>query len=326
MNSSKHLPWLHRLAVLTACAALLLTIASGALVTTKGAGMAFADYPSSDGHNMLLYPWFKSVGDKFLEHGHRLAGVVIGLLSIALAVTALVKEPRVWVKVLCGLLLLGVIAQGLLGGQRVLLNERGLAFVHGSFGALVFALMACVAVVTSRGWFSQSDSSMQSAPPSRLRFLGVATCCAVYLQYVLGGLVRHRGMLLYDHLGFAFVAAAFVLCLAWRANRSRVAWLERPALLLAGLTVVQIGLGAGAWVTRFGLNGLGMDGYVPVHGSSLQVALRTLHVLAGMLLFMTSIVMTVRILRLEWLKHRAEPLRAAVSRLTASLELTGGVR
>ena len=75
MNQTAFHPWLHRLAVLTAVVALL-PIVMGALVTTKDAGMAFRDWPSSDGHGMLAYPWLKSAGDKFLEHGHRLGGVL----------------------------------------------------------------------------------------------------------------------------------------------------------------------------------------------------------------------------------------------------------
>ena len=47
-------PWLHRYAALTAATALLLPILMGALVTTLDAGMAFPDYPTSDGHNMFL--------------------------------------------------------------------------------------------------------------------------------------------------------------------------------------------------------------------------------------------------------------------------------
>ena len=77
----------HRVALVTAVVSLL-PIALGSLVTTLGAGMAFLDWPSSDGHGMLAYPWWKSSGDKFVEHGHRLAGVLIGLCSVGLFVVA----------------------------------------------------------------------------------------------------------------------------------------------------------------------------------------------------------------------------------------------
>jgi cytochrome c oxidase assembly protein subunit 15 len=298
VNHTGYHPWLHRIAVLTACLALL-PVLMGALVTTKDAGMAFPDWPNSDGHNMLLYPWLKSAGAKFLEHGHRLAGILIGVASIALAVTAWRLEPRRWVKWLACGVLVAVISQGILGGQRVLLDERGLAFVHGSFAALVLALMASVAVVTSRNWHVMTPCH---ASLTRLKALALVTCGCVFIQYVLGGLLRHQGRVLFEHLGFAFVAASMVIWLAMAATASGNAWLRRPAICLAVLTIGQLALGAGAWITKYGF-----DGRVAVYGSLEQDVTRTAHVLCGMLLFVTSVVLTVRIARLQRLSSSAWP-------------------
>ena len=81
MNPHAYQPAVHRLAATTACVALL-PIVIGALVTSLGAGMAFLDWPTSGGRNMLLYPWLSDIAagrtDKVAEHGHRLAGIVIG--------------------------------------------------------------------------------------------------------------------------------------------------------------------------------------------------------------------------------------------------------
>ena len=114
--------WLHRFAVATCCAALL-PIVVGAIVTTMKWGMAFYDWPSSDGHGMFAYPWFGSTIDKFTEHGHRLAGITIGCFSIVLAACAWKTESRSWVRWLATAVLAGVILQGLLGGGRVLAND-----------------------------------------------------------------------------------------------------------------------------------------------------------------------------------------------------------
>lgn len=319
MDRPENIPWLHRIAVLTACVALV-PILLGALVTTKDAGMAFSDWPNSDGHNMLFYPWLKSAGAKFLEHGHRLAGVVIGIMSVTLAIVAGRSEPRVWVRRLAYGILAAVIAQGILGGQRVLLDQRGLAFVHGSFAALVLALMAGLAVVTSRTW--HEITARDNRPGlARLRFLALATCLFVFVQYVLGGLLRHRGMALYEHVGFAFVAALMTVWLAISAAGSGAQWLRAPAAGLAVLTIAQLALGAGAWVTKFGFGG-----YVAVYGSPIQDTMRTAHVLCGMLLFVTAVVLTVRVARLHSLSAGLSRSDAGTRTFDAPLPLPGGAR
>jgi cytochrome c oxidase assembly protein subunit 15 len=302
MTALRHPARLHRLAVLTACVALL-PILVGALVTTKDAGMAFRDWPSSDGYNIFVYPWLESAGKKFMEHGHRLAGIMIGLTSMALAFFAFRYEPRAWVRWLAYGVLSSVLAQGILGGQRVLLDQRGLAFLHGSFAALVLALMVSVAVVTSSAWHCTSIQEVRQ-PPARLGLLALATCGCVFAQYVLGGLLRHQGMALHAHLGFALVTTLMVVWFAMSAAASGIPWLRAPAGFLALLTIVQLALGAGAWVTKFGF-----EGYVAIYGSLLQDVLRTSHVLCGMLLFVTTVVLTVRIARLLWLSSKAACLR-----------------
>lgn len=319
MDRPENNPWLHRIAVLTACVALV-PILLGALVTTKDAGMAFSDWPNSDGHNMLFYPWLKSAGAKFLEHGHRLAGVVIGIMSITLAIIAGQSEPRVWVRRLAYGILTAVIAQGILGGQRVLLDQRGLAFIHGSFAALVLALMAGLAVVTSRDWH---DATSRDARPglARLKFLALAACSIVFVQYVLGGLLRHRGMALHEHVGFAFVAALMTVWLAISAAASGDSWLRAPATGLAILTIAQLALGAAAWVTKFGFGS-----YVAVYGSMIQDTMRTAHVLCGMFLFVTTVVLTVRVARLHWLSAAPAGSDAARRAFDAPLPLPGGAR
>jgi len=299
MTNLSYSPGLHHVAVLTVCVALV-PVLVGAVVTTKDAGMAFRDWPSSDGYNMFLYPWLKSAGEKFLEHGHRLAGIAIGLASLALACVASRCERRVWVRRSAYGVLAAVVAQGILGGQRVLLDERGLAFLHGSFAALVLAFMASVSVMTSRTWRFASTPGVRR-PPVRLGLLALVSCLCVFTQYLLGGLVRHNGTALHAHLGFALVTALVVVCFAMFAVATGIPWLRAPASLLAFLTIAQLALGAGAWVTKFGF-----EGYVATYGSLLQDVVRTSHVLCGMLLFVTTVVLSVRIARLLWLSSHSQ--------------------
>ena len=81
----------HRWAVGVACATFPL-IWVGGLVTTYDAGMAVPDWPSTFGYNLFLYPWttwFFGPWDLFIEHGHRLLGALVGLLTIGLLVSVM---------------------------------------------------------------------------------------------------------------------------------------------------------------------------------------------------------------------------------------------
>ncbi len=306
MQANPYQPWLHRFAVLTACAALL-PIVVGALVTTLDAGMAFHDWPSSDGQNMFLYPWLQSAGEKFIEHGHRLAGALIGMLSIVLAGLTWWKEPRRWVRVTATLILLAVIGQGILGGQRVLRDERLLAMVHSGFAALVFSLMAALALFTGQRWLFLGHQ-VRDCHISRLKPLALLAPALIFFQYMLGGALRHLHTVLHAHVVFALVVLSFVVVTAIVAHRTRNSWLVRPAWLLVILVVVQISLGAGAWVTTLGVpqwaSALHLlpRGYVAVENSDLQIVLRTGHAVVGMLVLMTSIILALRVFRLDSLR------------------------
>src|ERR671924_1120915 len=96
-NSDDLSIWPHRLAVVTACATVFLLFIGG-LVTSKGAGLAVPDWPTTFGYNMFLYPWSKMVGNIFYEHSHRLIASVVGMLTIALALTFWFKERRPWLR------------------------------------------------------------------------------------------------------------------------------------------------------------------------------------------------------------------------------------
>src|SRR5258705_8661258 len=110
--------WPHRIAVILVGATFPLLFIGG-LVTGKGAGLAVPDWPTSFGYNMFLYPWSKMVGNIFYEHSHRLVASCVGLLTIALAVALWFGERRTWLRWLGVTALLVVIAQGILGGLRV---------------------------------------------------------------------------------------------------------------------------------------------------------------------------------------------------------------
>jgi heme a synthase len=142
---------LHWYAVVAAASVSLL-ICSGGLVTSHEAGMAVPDWPNTFGYNMFLFPVSRWVGGVFFEHTHRLIASTVGLLTVILCIALFVIESRRWVKTL-GLIAVGaVIVQGVLGGLRVTDNNAVLGLFHGCLAQSFFALMATIALVTSRFW------------------------------------------------------------------------------------------------------------------------------------------------------------------------------
>ena len=82
-------PWPHRWAVALVCATFPL-IWIGGLVTTYGAGMAVPDWPNTYGYNLFLYPWqtwLYGPSKLFIEHGHRLFGSLVGLVTIGFVIS-----------------------------------------------------------------------------------------------------------------------------------------------------------------------------------------------------------------------------------------------
>ncbi len=295
---------LHAFAVATVVV-MLSTLSAGALVTSKNAGMAFRDWPTSDGHGMLSYPWWQDLtrdGKKFLEHGHRLAGVLIGCWVIALVGLVAWLEQRTWVKGLAGGLLAAVILQGILGGARVWLDERGLALLHGFFAACVTSLLAALVTVLSQGWFTAAER-FSAARIGLALPLAVVTAALLVLQYLLGGMIRHHGTGLHEHLGLGLMSAVAALVSAAAAHRTGVGWLRLTGWGLFLAVLAQIGLGASAWIARWGY---APTGYVATADSIEQVTLRTLHMVCGIFVLASAVVHVLRVGRVAAVARAAE--------------------
>src|SRR5688572_14656164 len=161
-------PWPHRLAVTLALVTFPL-IWVGGLVTTYDAGMAVPAWPGTYGYNLLAYPWTTWIAgplDLFIEHGHRLLGAATGLISIALTIVVFRSDERPWLRWAAVGAVALVIAQGALGGARVLFDVRLVALIHGCVGPLFFAYLAVLVVATSRWW--HKTRPLDSAPGMRL--------------------------------------------------------------------------------------------------------------------------------------------------------------
>src|SRR5262249_20124608 len=154
----------HRLALATLAATCVLILLGG-LVTNTGAALAVPDWPSTFGYNMILFPWSKMVGGIFYEHSHRLMGALVGVLTLALAAALWHEGGRLR---RLGLLAVGaVLAQGLLGGLRVVLLQDTLAIYHGLLAQAFFALLAAIALLTAsraRAAFAPARPPLPGAP------------------------------------------------------------------------------------------------------------------------------------------------------------------
>lgn len=280
-------PVVRKLATAT-CLVALLPISMGALVTTLSAGMAFADWPSSDGQNMLMYPWlsdFATHPDKFVEHGHRLAGMLIGFVSVCLAVASYCLD-RTWVKWCTTTILIAVIAQGTLGGARVLLDKQVLAMLHSVTGAAFFSLCIVFRLMCSTQWPKWRLQMDNRLSPFGAALVAV-TPIVILGQYVLGGALRHFHTMLDEHLVGAAVTTLCASLTAFGLLRTQNALLRRSGLLIVITLLIQVLLGAGSYLTRLGLPQIG---YVAVSGSLSQSVICSLHTVGGMLLLASSVV------------------------------------
>jgi cytochrome c oxidase assembly protein subunit 15 len=247
--------WPHRLACLTAGATVGLIVAGG-LVTNTGAALAVPDWPTTFGHNLFLFPWSGMVGGVLVEHGHRLLGAGIGMLTVALAVTLGLGDTRRWARGL-GLLAVGLVAaQGLIGGLRVVLLHDTLGLVHGCVAQLFFALLVGIAVSTGRGW---QAPPVVPAGARRLTPIGGLAVAVVYGQVVLGAFTTH-GAALRWHVAGAVLATGLLVGLALAVRRVTgedpiLVWWARA---LTALLLLQLLLGLGAYVGRF--TDLGLPG------------------------------------------------------------------
>lgn len=263
MVSSALNPGLHRFAVATAAATLLL-ITAGGLVTSTESGLSVPDWPTTYGWNMFTFPLSKWVGGIRFEHSHRLIASTVGLLTIVLAVWLQCREQRWWVRRLGWAALAAVVAQGVLGGLTVLfLLPTPVSIAHACLAQTFFCLVVALAVVTSPGF-----QAGEAAPASALSRAAAVTTGLVFLQLLAGAVMRHTkaGLAIPDfplalgrlvppigsfavgihfahRVGAVLVTGAVALTLARSVHAGRPG-LARTASILAACVAGQVVLGA----------------------------------------------------------------------------------
>ncbi|MDZ7343370.1 MAG: COX15/CtaA family protein [candidate division KSB1 bacterium] len=297
--------WLHRFAKLVVGATFIL-IFIGGLVTSTDSGLAVPDWPTTYGHFMFSFPFSQMVGGILYEHGHRMIATVVGMLMTILAIWLWLKEPRKGVRRLGLIALLAVILQGILGGITVLfLLPTPISVSHAALAQTFFCLTICIALFTSPKWDQLQPQFEEAHRPSLLN-LTIATTVTIYLQLILGAVMRHTksGLAIPDfplafgklippftspaiviHFTHRVGALVVTLLIAWTATRIIRHYLHepkllRPILLMVSALAVQLTFGAlTIWTQK-------------------AVLPTTAHVATGALILGTSLVLAVRVYRL----------------------------
>jgi cytochrome c oxidase assembly protein subunit 15 len=279
---------LHRFAVLVACCTWLLIIA-GALVTSNEAGLSVPDWPLSYGS--LMPPM---IGGIFYEHGHRMIAASVGLLTVILSVWLWRKEPRRWVRHLGLWALAAVVCQGLLGGITVLLFlPAAISVVHGSLAQAFFCMVVTIAWVTSLRWGEPISPLAEDTRSVPLRRLAWFTTASVYVQLILGAILRHSKSGILFHVFWALIVTFLVTWVFIRVTGMyvHVAGLFRPAILLYLLLGIQLFLG----VLSYWIRAISRSAVQPLPSA---VVITTTHVAVGALVLAVCLILALQSYRL----------------------------
>jgi cytochrome c oxidase assembly protein subunit 15 len=307
--------WPNRIAKLLALVVFPL-IWAGGLVTTSDAGMAVPDWPNTYNYNMFAYPirdWFLGPWDLFVEHGHRLLGSLSGMIAIVLCVVTWITDRRPVARNWSLLVLALVIGQGILGGQRVVQDDRALALIHGCVGPAFFATVVVMIVLSSSWWVERQGMVADRRFQSTAIAQAIAPILVIvsYGQLILGACMRHisdsaapsvYSVLVIAHLataGVVFLVALATLYVSLTRN-FRGAGIRASAIALTAMVIVQIGLGITSYVLKFGwpawMGGWGFAAqYIVPEKTFWQMNWITLHVAVGSLILATATYHAVRI-------------------------------
>ena len=261
----------HRFAKLAAAATFVLLVIGGT-VNPTGSSLACPE-PTLVCHGQLFPPM---VGGVFYEHGHRLAAMTVGLLQIVL--TYLLFTRRRDMRKLAWLLLGLILAQGSLGAITVKYKlPPAVSTCHLLLGMSYFATLIYTAFRTRPSPTAMElrrHDDLRAELGTTRRWITIA-CGAVFIQLLLGALVRHLGaamvclgmptctrsgdwfpaahvqQLHMIHRAFGCVVAVVTTIAAVQVLRKARSWatLRTLALVAPFLVAAQIALGVATVLT-----------------------------------------------------------------------------
>lgn len=253
---------LHRRAFTVTVVWTLLLLYLGSVVHATESSLACPDWPTCFG---TMVP--EMSGGVFWEHLHRLvAGGLLLMFGLATWLARKETSDRPWIFKAClaGMTLL--IIQAVVGGLTVLFKLPDLVSTTHLSLALLFLVLATV-LASATSW-SREVPAMDAGVASGVSKFATAAAALIFLQSVIGGLVRHTdaGMACPDaplclgrfvpplvntpiilHFGHRVVGMLALIMILWLAIRvvrqSAAGALRTWALLAAGLAVAQVSLG-----------------------------------------------------------------------------------
>jgi cytochrome c oxidase assembly protein subunit 15 len=185
------------LALFSALAAawVFVLVSLGAFTTSINAGMAFQDWPLSNG-SLNPRGWLSDLS-MFAEHSHRLSAGLMTTITLALAAWIWLVEARAWLRQLAVYAVVLVVLQALVGGLRVLLDYLQVPMIDTSVGRLFAMLHACLAQVfvccliaiataCSRGWIERPRPI-----GAAVRRAGTWCCALLLVQLGIAAVMRH---------------------------------------------------------------------------------------------------------------------------------------
>lgn len=259
-NPNPFLKWLCLIALGWA----VLVLQAGGFTTSIQAGMAFLDWPLSNGS--LNPPGWLTEIDKFAEHSHRLAATGLGLFCIAIAWSHHRLEKRPLIRKAAYLLLGLILLQGLLGGLRVLLDKLNIggdenfkaitfAIGHAVNAQLTIAVLAMVAMSHTQLWQNNSNQS------SRFEIIsGRVSLVFLFAVILMGAVMRQNHFTLWAtqptayelfiptgtglaqtinilHRSGALIAGAFIVFFAFSGQKPASRWAPLSILLFLQITL-----------------------------------------------------------------------------------------
>jgi cytochrome c oxidase assembly protein subunit 15 len=243
------------------------------------------------------------------------------VLTLGMAAAVWRRETDATLRALAIAAVLLVVVQGVLGGARVLLDDKTVAKVHACTGPLFFSVAIAIATLTRprRGApaarpvlsaavgsdFLRPDRWKAVAALSTAPWVTAGLLGAAYVQLVAGAQLRHLDpavdaatfrWLVALHLAGALLVSVLSVVAAGTCWWLEAAMPRRLALLILVLVGCQLLLGAGAWIVSWGFPADWLpQSWVPAQAtlarSARGAAVVTGHVVLGMLILGASVVL-----------------------------------